>query len=94
MNSLFGELSSPEKREEGSCCPMQLKTGVQIIAGVLAIISSVILVIICYAIKGSFLSQQTITIFFRIDINSCTLMRQSQQHNHRICAAYFNIPIF
>jgi hypothetical protein len=37
-------MSSPEKREEDPCCPMQLKTGVQIIAGVLAIISSVILV--------------------------------------------------
>ena len=44
VNSLFNELSSPEKREEDRCCPMQLKTGVQIIAGVLAIISSVILV--------------------------------------------------
>ena len=44
VNSMFSEMSSPEKREEDRCCPMQLKTGVQVIAGVLAIISSVILV--------------------------------------------------
>jgi hypothetical protein len=35
VNSLFNEMNSPEKREEsGRCCPVQLKTGVQIIAGI------------------------------------------------------------
>jgi len=44
VHSQFSQMSSPEKRDETRCCPMQLKTGVQIIAGVLAIISAVILV--------------------------------------------------
>lgn len=45
VKSLFNDMSSPEKRDTVEpCCPMQLKTGVQIIAGTLTIISAVILV--------------------------------------------------
>jgi len=45
VRGLFVELGSPDKTEEDPCCPMKMKTGVQIMGGILAILSGVFLVI-------------------------------------------------
>jgi len=44
IRSYFIQMGEADNPEKDPCCPMQLKTGVQIIGGVLAIISSVLLV--------------------------------------------------
>lgn len=44
VRSRFIELGKVEKTEDDQCCPMGLKTGVQILGGILAIISGVMLV--------------------------------------------------
>lgn len=45
VRSRFIELGKAEKSEEDQCCPMGLKTAVQILGGILAILSGVMLVI-------------------------------------------------
>jgi len=62
IRSLFIEMGESDKSEEDPCCPMKLKTGVQIIGGVLAIISGVILVIF-FAKLDELISRRYLTIF-------------------------------
>jgi len=45
IRSLFIEMGESDKPEGDPCCPMKMKTGVQIIGGILAILSGVILVL-------------------------------------------------
>jgi len=45
IRSLFIEMGSGEKQEQDVCCPIKMKTGVQIIGGVLSILSGVVLVL-------------------------------------------------
>merc|ERR1712037_392769 len=45
LRSLFVELGEASESSKTQCCPIRLKTGVQIVGGVLAILSGVILVL-------------------------------------------------
>jgi len=62
VRSRFIELGKAEKSEEDQCCPMKLKTGVQILAGILAILSAVMLVIF-FAKLDDLISRQYFNIF-------------------------------
>jgi len=74
VRSRFIELGKAEKSEEDQCCPMKLKTGVQILAGILAILSAVILVIF-FAKLDDLISRQYFNIFqVEISNNKLNLM--------------------
>merc|ERR1711874_403372 len=74
VRSRFIELGKAEKSEEDQCCPMKLKTGVQILAGILAILSAVMLVIF-FAKLDDLITRQYFNIFqVEISNNKLNLM--------------------
>lgn len=62
VRSRFIELGKAEKTEDDQCCPMGLKTAVQILGGVLTIISGVMLVVF-FAKLDDIISRQYYKIF-------------------------------
>jgi len=70
VRSRFIELGKVEKNEDDQCCPMSIKTGVQILGGILAILSGVMLVIF-YAKLDELISNEYRQIF-QIEISRGT----------------------
>merc|ERR1719356_428342 len=63
VRSLFLELGEGNKPDSADpCCPMRMKTGVQIVGGILAIISGVILVAF-FAKLDEIISKRYLSIF-------------------------------
>lgn len=62
VRSRFIELGKDEKQDEDQCCPMGLKTGVQILGGILAILSGVMLVVF-FAKLDEIIERQYYTLF-------------------------------
>jgi len=71
IRSRFIELGKADKSEEDQCCPMRLKTGVQILAGILAILSAVMLVVF-FAKLDDIISRQYFKIF-EVEISKSSL---------------------
>jgi len=71
VRSRFIELGKLEKSEDDQCCPMELKKGVQILGGILAILSGVMLVVF-FAKLDEIISQQYYKIF-EVEISRKTL---------------------